>query len=307
MTPKPAPRTVHHPHLAISNPVHTLRCSRALPSRRFPNRWSPFGAHLLFLRERTIIRVGSRGDSARLSAIIISSTVDGSLGRPSLSARTSVFAAALRARSRTPCDALHHARRHAAPAVVPALRRSLPRSWLRSPHNRNRLATLTFVRAAGWPRFVFVLRRHVMLAFTMLAFALVFRRSRSHPRSSRDVVHSCERPSSPPSRVHTSGAPCGANKARSPSRARLRARLSTLTAGRTPSAHSPRAREFVSRFDGSELRSSFCSRTAAPCRTRQSRSCSPFDDHDRVAVRDSSEPNTSCDMSCPMKPSRAFA
>lgn len=61
---------------------------------------------------------------------------------------------------------------------------------------------------------------HVMLAFTVLALALVFRRSRSHPRSSSNVVRSCERPSPQPLRVHTSGAPCGANKARSPSRAR---------------------------------------------------------------------------------------
>lgn len=83
-------------------------------------------------------------------------------------------------------------------------------------------------------------------------------------------------------------APCEANKARSPSRARVRVHLSMLTAGRTPSAHSPRAREIVSRFDGSKLRSSFCSRTVAPCRTRQSLPCSSCDDHDRVAVRISS-------------------
>jgi hypothetical protein len=77
-------------------------------------------------------------------------------------------------------------------------------------------------------------------------------------------------------------------EARSPSRARIRVRLSTLAAGRTPSAHSPRARELVSRFDGRELRSSFGSRTAALSRTRRSRPCSSFDNHDRVAVRASS-------------------
>jgi hypothetical protein len=33
------------------------------------------------------------------------------------------------------------------------------RSWLRSPYNHQRLSTFTFVRAAGWPRSVFVFRR----------------------------------------------------------------------------------------------------------------------------------------------------
>jgi hypothetical protein len=126
---------------------------------------------------------------------------------------------------------------------------------------------------------------HVMLAFTVPALAFVLRRSLSHPRSGRDVVRSCERPSSLPLRVHAQFPPCGGHSARSPSRARVRVRLSTLTAGRTPSAHSPRAREIVSRFDGSQLRSSFGSRTVALCRTRPSRPCSSCDDHVRVAVR----------------------
>jgi hypothetical protein len=199
---------------------------------------------------------------------------------------------------------------HAASSSCDVLtfRRSPSRSWLRGP-TRSCSSCDVHVRPCRWVA-TFRVRPSTItscLPSRCLRIASVFRRLRSHPRSGCSVVRSCERPSPPPSHVHASFAPCGTSSARSPSRARVHVRLSTLTAGRTPSAHSPRAREIVSRFDGPKLRSSFCSRTAAPCRTRQSRSCSPCDKHDRVAVRISSKPNTSCDMPCSMKPSRAFA
>jgi hypothetical protein len=94
---------------------------------------------------------------------------------------------------------------------------------------------------------------HVVLAFSVPAPALVFRRSRPPPL--RGLFR---RP--PPAfatdvpRLSPFAFTTKSSWSSTPSRA-CRARLSTNT-GNTPSAHSPRAREFVSRFDESRRRSS---------------------------------------------------
>lgn len=94
---------------------------------------------------------------------------------------------------------------------------------------------------------------HVVLAFTVPLPALVFRRSRAQPlrglfrRPPPAFAKDVPRPS--PSAFTTKS-----SWSSTPSRA-CRARLSTST-GNTPSAHSPRAREFVSRFDERRRRSS---------------------------------------------------
>jgi hypothetical protein len=81
-------------------------------------------------------------------------------------------------------------------------------------HNRARLATFTFVRAAGWPRIVFAFRRsrHARLhgacdRARLSTFAFT-------SRSGFDVVCSCEQPSPAPSRVHALFTPCEAKKER---------------------------------------------------------------------------------------------
>lgn len=260
---------------------------------------SPCGVHIQFPRERIVsspapcdacallLRVGVRDDPARLAAITTISTGDGSHSHEHLAMLTTIFTAARHRPSTAPFDALDALRLPCSSRDVLTFRRSPSRSWLRSPHKTSTPCDVSISRVPlGGHVSCSSFDDHAMLAFTVPAFALVFRRSRSHPRSGLDVVRSCERPSSIPLRVHAlSLLLAKQTKARSPSRARVRVRLSTLTAGRTPSAHSPRAREIVSRFDGSQLRSSFCSRTVAPCRTRPSRSCSSCDDHVRVAVR----------------------
>jgi hypothetical protein len=158
----------------------------------------------------------------------------------------------------------------AAPALVSALRRSRSRSTLlqlpqlRSPfgqsHSRSSLLGNPRVPAFRRSRPCLPLGGHVpcpsfddhvMLAFTVPVLAFVFRQLRSHPRSGHVVVRSCERPSTLAS-VFTSDRPL----AKRIGRAHL---LVLVDRGppfgitiRTPSAHSPRAREFVSRFDGAD-------------------------------------------------------
>lgn len=94
---------------------------------------------------------------------------------------------------------------------------------------------------------------HGVFAFSVPAHALVLRRSRSHSLSDPAVVRlrafAQKRPSTFPSAFTTKS-----SWPRSPFRV-YRARLSGIT-GNTSSAHSPRAREFVSRFDEGQRRSS---------------------------------------------------
>lgn len=149
-------------------------------------------------------------------------------------------------------------------------------------HVRARLSTVTSVFAAGWP-----LVRNRLSTITSCSPSRCLR-----SRSSFDVhahIHARVPPSSVlanvPRRLSSRGhdlSPLAELRPRSPSRVRIRVRLSTLTAVSTPSAHSPRAREFVSRYDG--IHCDPLSRTAAPHRSRQSRPCSSCDDHVRVAV-----------------------
>lgn len=220
MTPKPAPRTVHHPTSRSS-----ISCS-------------PFDAHELF------VRGGSQTD-VHLSALTCFFPASGQLSALATAETLLAFR-----RSCSPPPSSAH-------SVARAFRPEHPSSPPHCAHDLEHLAMFSTMLAAmqlpqSFPpcdvpfcdlgcaahTIMIVLRRsrsyvplgghvscssfddHVMLAFTMLALAFVFRRSRSHPRSGFGVVHSCERPSPSPSRVHTSGAPCGANKARSPSRAR---------------------------------------------------------------------------------------
>jgi hypothetical protein len=149
-------------------------------------------------------------------------------------------------------------------------------------HVRARLSTVTSVFAAGWP-----LVRNRLSTITSCSPSRCLR-----SRSSFDVrarIHTRVPPSSVLAnvprrspRVFTTFRPFRSSGPRSPSRVRIRVRLSTLTAVSTPSAHSPRARELVSRFDG--IHCDPLSRTAAPHRSRPSRSCSSCDDHVRVSV-----------------------
>jgi hypothetical protein len=123
---------------------------------------------------------------------------------------------------RTPCDALDHLHCRTAlttsctlrcpPSCSPpcssrdvlTLRRSPSRSLLRSPHNVRVLRRSRSYVPLGGHVSCSSFDDHVMLAFTVPAFAFVFRRSRSHPRSGFNVVRSCEHPSSIPLRVHAS-------------------------------------------------------------------------------------------------------
>jgi hypothetical protein len=149
-------------------------------------------------------------------------------------------------------------------------------------HDRARLSTVTSVFAAGWPPSVTVFRRSrrarllgACARVGLSTFALAFTLG-SRPSS---VLANVPRRSP---RVLTTFRPLRSSGPRSPSRVRIRVRLSTLTAVSTPSAHSPRAREFVSRYDG--IHCDPLSRTAAPHRSRPSRLCSSCDDHIRVSV-----------------------
>jgi hypothetical protein len=86
------------------------------------------------------------------------------------------------------------------------------------------------------------------------------------------------------------------SRPRAPGRVHLsrvcRARLSTTT-GNTPSAHSPRAREFVSRFDESWRTTLFLLRIAPAPRTRPSRPPSPRGDDVCPAVGPAIRPRLS--------------
>jgi hypothetical protein len=94
---------------------------------------------------------------------------------------------------------------------------------------------------------------HVVLAFPVIAPASVLRRSPAHslrgPFRRPPHAFACDVP-----RLFSLAFTTKSSWSRSPSRV-CRARLSTIT-GNTPSAHSPRAREFVSRFDECRRRSS---------------------------------------------------
>lgn len=149
-------------------------------------------------------------------------------------------------------------------------------------HDRARLSTVTSVFAAGWP-----LVRNRLSTITSCSPSRCLRsrssfdaRARIHTRVPPSSVLANVPRRSP--RVFTTFRPLRSSGPRSPSRVRIRVRLSTLTAVSTPSAHSPRAREFVSRYDG--IHCDPLSRTAAPHRSRSSRSCSSYDDHVRVSV-----------------------
>lgn len=95
---------------------------------------------------------------------------------------------------------------------------------------------------------------HVVLAFTMLVLAFVFRRSRSRPRSGhcrRPLPRfRAKRPSAFSLRVHDQDVLAALTTSCLPMPAFRR------SSGNTPSAHSPRARELVSRFDEGRRRSS---------------------------------------------------
>jgi len=120
----------------------------------------------------------------------------------------------LRPRSRTPHDAHFHALGSAAPAMCSPF----------GAHLRDlRCAVRTFVlvlrRSRSPCRWVatFRVRPSTITSCSpsrCFAFALVFRRSRSHPRSGCDVVRSCERPSPLPSRVHALVASFGSEEER---------------------------------------------------------------------------------------------
>lgn len=229
MTPKPAPKTVHHP-LAISEDMLTFRRSplHRRGSRQHRRPCSPLGDHDHLCRHAAPAMCSPCGAHLRDLCCAAHTKLPRLATFPS---RTCRWVATFRVRlsTITPCS---------------------PSRCLRSRSSFD-------VRA----------RIHAPVS-TSSVLANVPHRS----------LCACR----------TSVAPCEANKARSPSRARVRVHLSMLTAGRTPSAHSPRAREIVSRFDSLKLRSSFGSRTAAPCCTRPSRSCSSCDGHARVSVRISS-------------------
>lgn len=152
----------------------------------------------------------------------------------------------------------------AGPTIVPIFRRSRPCSPL-GGHS-----SVTVFRRSRRARLLGACAR-VRLSTFALAPTLGSCR-RPSLRTSLGALLTCPQPFAPcgaPSRVHLLVV-------------RIRVRLSTLTAVSTPSAHSPRAREFVSRYDG--IHCDPLSRTAAPHRTRQSRPCSSCDDHFRVAV-----------------------
>jgi hypothetical protein len=134
-------------------------------------------------------------------------------------------------------------------------------------HVRARLSTVTSVFAAGWPPSVTVFRRSrrarllgacARVRLSTFAFTSTFGSCRRpFLRTSLGALLACPQPFAPcgaPGRVHLLVV-------------RIRVRLSTLTAVSTPSAHSPRAREFVSRYDGVDCDP--LSRTAASHRSRQ--------------------------------------
>lgn len=265
MTPKPAPKTVHHPLASFEN-LLTLRRSRLHRRGSQPT-------------QTTLL--ASRRSRSFLPATALTATNTLRCSRPSSLSHSA------------------HDFEHLAMSSAMLAAMQLPR-WAH-------LSVLTFAIFAAQPiQSSTPLDVHVRTCRWVATFRVRLSTITSclpsrclRPRSSFDVRIRIHAPVSTSS-VLANGprqslcaftlcfAPCEANKARSPSRARVRVRLSTLTAGRTPSAHSPRAREFVSRFDSAKLRSSFGSRTAAPCCTRQSLPCSSCDDHDRVAVRISS-------------------
>jgi hypothetical protein len=180
MTPKPAPKTVHHPLAIFGKPAHLA----ALTSSS-----SRFSANI--------------DNPARLAAITIIFAGDSSHSSEHLAMLETIFTAAQRSRLRTPCDVLGHVRRHAAPAMGSPF----------GAHLRDLgCAAHTIINASRRSRSYVPLGGHVpcssfddhvMLAFTVPASAFVFRRSHSHSRSGFNVVRSCERSSSIPLRVHT--------------------------------------------------------------------------------------------------------
>jgi len=132
------------------------------------------------------------------------------------------------------------------PTIVPIFRRSRPCSPL-GGHS-----SVTVFRRSRRARLLGACAR-VRLSTFALAFTLGSCR-RPSLRTALGALLTCPQPFTPcgaPGRVHLLVV-------------RIRVRLSTLTAVSTPSAHSPRAREFVSRYDGISLRSSFENRRSTP-------------------------------------------
>lgn len=177
MTPKPAPRTVHHPHLATFDRVITLRRSRARRSRRNFQTHD----HLAALTCSSI---------AAVPKFVLTLRRPHSFSPQQVPARAHLAMHTLRSLrwqqrpSRSPCDVrdhLHRAtvvHRRTTPAFASTLRCPRRLAPPCSSRDRARLSTLTFaifaaqptqtsnalrrltlVRAAGWPRIVFVLRR----------------------------------------------------------------------------------------------------------------------------------------------------
>jgi hypothetical protein len=188
------------------------------------------------------------------------------------------------------------------PALIPLLAFGLDRE-ARAPL-RDRLSTFTSVFAAGWPRTVSVFRRsrharlhgaRARICLSTPALTSTFG-SRRRPFL-RTSLGACLR-------VHVRLPLSEANRSRSPSRARSCSPFGTRPALHRLTVHGLASSCHVSTTLAAIL---FRSRTAASRRSRQSRSCSSRDDHQRVAVRAPGRTFTSCDAFIQQELHRAFA